>query len=161
MAKLPALPSVRSGVAQGLSANESYRQFQATARENGLQGLRRQDYLRLYSETRTAIGRAAAAAAAPRDVLPSGELISDLSTFGKTGYVSWVNVYQRVPGETELIRTPWQIRSDELITPEEAERRAGQAIAQNPYDYERTLVGLGYAGTTRLVPGLAYDETED
>lgn len=152
MAKLPALPWVRSGVSQGLSANESYRQFQSTAREQGLQGLRRQDYLRLYSETRGARGRAGLAVGADRQSLPSGDLLSQRTTERATGYGSWVMVYQRAKGETELIQQPWLIRSNELITPEEAERRVGEAIANNPYEYDRTLVGVGYIGTDVYTP---------
>lgn len=153
MAKLPALPWIRSGVTQGLSANASYRAFQQAAHADGLQGLRRQDYLRLYGETRSARGTTAQAVSAPRDVLPSSELINRRSTVNKSGYGSWVMVYQRNKGETEIIKSPWLIRSNELLTPMEAERRAGEAIAQNPYEYDRTLVGVGYIGTDQYVVG--------
>lgn len=147
MAKLPALPFIRRSVTAGLSANQSYREFQETARGQGLQGLRRQDYLRLYSETRTARGAAATAVSMPRDVLPSPEQINRRTYGAKTKYGSWVMIYQRAKGETDIIAQPWMIGSDELITPEEAERRAGAAIASNPYEYDRTLLGIGYIGT--------------
>ena len=152
MAQLPALPWVRSGVTQGLSANESYRRFQQAARSEGLQGLRRQDYLRLHSETLGARGRSGLAIGAPRNELPSQELQSPRTTERASGYGSWVMVYQRAKGETEIIQQPWLIRSNELITPEEAERRVGEAIAQNPYEYDRTLIGVGYVGTDVYIP---------
>lgn len=154
MAKLPALPHVRSGVSQGKSANQSYRDYQATAKANGLRGMRRQDYLRLHSQTLAARARTAAAIRAPKTDLPSGEMISPRSTTKARGYGSWVMIYQRTKGETDLIETPWLIRSEELITPEEAERRAGNYIAQNPYEYDRVVLGIGYVGTDAYSPDL-------
>jgi hypothetical protein len=147
LAKLPALQWVRSGVTQGLSANESYRQFQAAARAEGLQGLRRQDYLRLYSETRNARGRVPAAIAYPKNQLPDRTIIAPRTKAGRGGYGSWVMVYQRTSGETDLIGSPWLLRSDELMTPEEAERQVGTYIANNPYEYDRVVIGIGYVGT--------------
>ena len=152
MAKLPALPYVRRGVTQGLSANEAYRRFQQTARAEGLQALRREDFLRLYSETRAARGRSAAAAAHPKTELPTPELISPRTKTGRKGYGSWVMVYQRTKGERDLIAMPWLLRSDELLTPEDAESRVGVYIATNPYEYDRVVIGIGYVGTDRYGP---------
>lgn len=154
MARLPALPFVRSSVTQGLSASESYRRFVSTAHEQGLTGIRRQDYLRLYSETRAARGTTGAAMAAPRDALPSPELINRRTTHHTTGYGSWVMVYQRPTGGGETFKQPWLIRSSELLTPAEAERRVGQFIAENPYNYGRTVTGIGYMGTDEYTPGV-------
>jgi hypothetical protein len=152
LAKLPALPIIRADVTQGLSANASYRKFQAEAAEGGLQGLRRQDYLRLYSETLNARGRVAAAVSAPKDLIPGRENITQRSKAGRQGYGTWVMVYQRTKGETDLIAQPWLLRSDELMTPQEAERQVGSYIANNPYEYDRVLIGIGYAGTDAYQP---------
>lgn len=152
MAKLPALQWIRRDVSSGLSANASYREYTAASAEAGAEGMRRQDFLRLYSETVNARGRVSAAVAAPKTELPSRDIIAQRTKAGRGGYGSWVMVYQRTKGESDLVAEPWLLRSDELLTPEEAERRVGSAIAQNPYEYPRVVIGIGYVGTDEYNP---------
>jgi hypothetical protein len=150
MAKLSALPRVRAGVTEGLSANESYQRYQDEAHENDLQGMRRQDYLRLYSQTRELRELGQEAIRWEKDVLPPKTV--DRNTEYSTGYGQWVMIYQRTIGESDMIQMPYLIRSNEPLTPEEAEQRALGYLERNPDDYDRRTLGVGYVGTERFVP---------
>lgn len=153
MAKLPALPFVRSSVSRGLSANHAYRDYRVTAGEQGLRGMRRQDFLRLYSETRDARDTTAQAMDAPKNVIPSGDLITRRTTEYATGYGTFVNIYQRTRGQDDLIHTPYLIKSREPITPAQAEQRALWYLEQEePEVYDRVTLGVSYAGTNLFVP---------
>lgn len=152
MAKLPALPFVRSSVTQGLSANQSYRQYRTLARENGLQGMRRQDYLRIYSETIAARGNAARAMQQPKDRVPNTDEIVNRSTVNARGYGQWVAIYQRTSGQNDFIHMPFLVKTREPITPAEAEARAMQYLEQEPDAYNRVTIGVGYMGTEQFNP---------
>lgn len=154
MAVLPALPFIRSSVSQGLSGNEAYRRFVATAHEQGLTGIRRHDFTRLYSQTRAARGRMGEAMGAPRDVLPSPEMISPGRGESRHRFISWVMTYQREVGGTEITQEPWAVGSEELLTPEEAERRIGEAVANSPQSYPRRFLGAVYTGTDDFTLGV-------
>lgn len=152
MAKLPALPFVRSSVTQGLSASESYRQYQQLARENDLRGMRRQDYLRIYSETMAARGNAARAMQQPKDRVPTTDEIVNRSTVRAKGYGQWVAIYQRTSGQNDFMHMPFLVKTSEPITPEEAEARALEFLSQQPDEYNRVTIGVGYMGTEEFNP---------
>lgn len=152
MAKLPALPYIRSTVSQGLSANQSYRQYQSLARSQDLEGMRRQDYLRLYSETVAIRGQAATAMGRPKNTVPAADEIISRSTVNARGYGQWVAIYQRTSGTGDFYHTPFLIKTNEPITPEEAEARALAYLDQQPDEYNRVTLGVGYMGTERFNP---------
>lgn len=152
MAKLPALPYVRSGVTQGLSANEAYRRYQSQARDNDLQGTRRQDFLRLYSETRTARANAVQAMQAPKDQLPGADEIVHRTTINARGYGQWVMIYQRTSGQSDFMQQPFLVKSSQPITPAEAERRALDFLTDDDNTYNRVTLGVGYVGTEQFHP---------
>lgn len=154
MATLPAMPWVRSGLSQGLSANAALGAFRQAAQEQGLSAIRRQDFLRLYSATRSAREATREAMAADRTSAPDQGIIREMPLSAEEGYGSWVMVYQRQTGGSEPFQQPWLLKSEELLTPEEAERRVGELIAQNPYDYGRTVTGVQYIGTDHYTPGV-------
>lgn len=152
MPKLPALPFVRQSVSQGLSANQAYRDYRSLAGEQGLRGMRRQDFLRLYSETRDVRADVADAMDRPKDVVPSGSDIIERTTEYATGYGTWVSIYQRTRGMDDLIHTPFLIKTAEPITPAEAEQRAQWFLEQEEPDvYNRITLGVAYTGTNRFV----------
>jgi hypothetical protein len=152
MAKLPALPFVRSSVTQGLSANASYRQYSTLARDNGLQGMRRQDYLRVYSETLASRGNAARALTQPKDRPPTNDEIVNRSTVNARGYGQWVAIYQRTSGQDDFMHMPFLVKTREPITPAEAEARALDYLNQEPDAYDRVTIGVGYMGTEHFTP---------
>lgn len=152
MPKLPALPYARSGVSQGLTANAAYKLYQQTAESQGLQGTRRQDFLRLYSETRALRGVAAQAVQAPKDTIPESNLIVRRGTVQAQGYGQWVGIYQRTVGTSDYYHTPFLVKSSQPLTPAEAEAQALSYLDQQPEKYNRTTLGVQYLGTERFVP---------
>lgn len=153
MAKLPALPFVRSSVTQGLSANQAYRDYRLTAGEQGLRGMRRQDFLRLYSETLAVRDDVAEAMDRPKNVVPSADAIKERTTEYATGYGTWVSIYQRTRGQNDLIHTPFLIKTNTPISPAEAEQRALWFLEQEEPDvYNRITLGVTYTGTNLFTP---------
>lgn len=152
MAKLPALPFVRSSVTNGLSANESYRQYRSLAADNGLQSMRRQDYLRIYSETLATRGNALRALSQPKDRVPASDEIVNRSTVNARGYGQWVAIYQRTSGQNDFMHVPFLVKTNEPITPAEAEARAMDYLNQQPDAYDRVTIGVGYLGTEKFNP---------
>lgn len=150
MARIPPLPFVRSGVSQGWSANQAYRHYQSTAQDAGVQGVRRQDFLRLYSETIALRGLAAEAIDMPKDQLPTR--IEPRGTRRATGYGHWVAIYQRTSGSSDLLLQPFLVKSREPLTPAEAEARAREYLDKEPERYNRVTLGVGYLGTEQFVP---------
>lgn len=152
MAKLAALPYVRSGVTQGLSANAAYRNYQDTAHSQDLQGTRRQDFLRLYSETRASRARVGDAMQQDKDALPAGDQIQKRTTINARGFGQWVMIYQRTGGQADFMKTPFLIKSNQPITPAEAEARARDYLSDDENAYNRVTLGVGYAGTEQYFP---------
>lgn len=152
MAKLPALQYVRTGVTQGMSANATYRHYQTTAREQGLTGMRRQDFLRLYSHTLNVRAGTLDAINAPKDEVAGGLDIPIRPTVHARGYGHWVGIHQRTIGESDYIFTPFLIKSNEAMTPADAEARALQYLDQAPDVYNRTTMGVSYMGAEQFNP---------
>lgn len=152
MAQLPALPYIRRGVTEGLSANAAYRGYQTTARENDLRGMRRQDFLRMYSQTINSRSNVIDAMAAPKDQVAGGLDIPTRDTVNATGYGHWVGIHQRTVGESDYIFTPFLVKSREPMTPEQAEARAMDFLQTAPDEYNRTTMGVVYMGAERFSP---------
>ena len=152
LSRLPAIPYVRNGVSQGWSANRAYQHYRDQAREAEATGLRRQDFLRLYSETRALRGLAEQAIQAPRHLPP--ETIEPRSTRFTSGYGSWVHIYQRASGETDLLHKVFLVKSADPITPEEAEQQALEWAQAGEDSYNYVTLGVGYMGTEQFIPRL-------
>lgn len=152
MAKLPALPYVRTGVTQGMSANATYRQYQALARENGLQGMRRQDFLRLFSFTLNSRARVLEGMNAPKDLVAGGMTVPERPTINATGYGHWVGIHQRTRGQSDYIFTPFLVKSNTPMTPAEAEQRALDYLAVAPDVYDRVTTGVSFMNIEQFTP---------
>jgi hypothetical protein len=152
LANLDALRYVRTGVSQGWSANRAYRHYSSEAHSNDLTALRRQDFLRLYSETRALRGQAAEAIGQPRGEIPT--TIQPRGTRFTSGYGQWVHIYQRPSGETDLLHKVFLVKSNNPITPEEAEAQALQWAREGESQYNYVTLGVGYMGTEQFIPGL-------
>lgn len=151
MPKLPALPFARSAVTQGLSANQAYANYRQAAGEVGARGMRRQDFLRLYSETRAMRADLAEAMDRPKNLVPSSDQINTRTSEYQTGFIQSVIIYQRTRGEQDLIETPFMIKTNRPITPGEAEQRAQWYLEQEEPDvYNRVTLGVAYTGTVEL-----------
>lgn len=152
MAKLPALPYVRTGVTEGLSANAAYRHYQDTAHSQDLTGMRRQDFLRLYSHTISVRARALEAMQAPKDLPAGGMDIPVRPTINVTGYGHWVGIHQRTRGESDYIFTPYLVKANAPMTPADAEGRALEFLQQAPDMYDRVTLGVVYMGAEQFQP---------
>jgi len=152
--KLPVLPFVRSGITRGVSANAAYREYRATAQSIGedVTTTRRQDFLRLYSQTLNLRGLAQQAVGMPRDIVP--DQVEPRDTKYARGYGQWVMVFQRTRGGEDFLPMPFLIKSNEPITPAEAEARALSYVETQADDYDRVLLGVSYAGTERFQPNV-------
>lgn len=150
--RLPALPYARAGVTEGLSANQIYSGYQAISRAEGLTGMRRQDFLRLVSEVRASRGNISGAMQAPKNVTPSAPDIANRTTVRARGYGTWVTAWQRSKGQSDFMEQRFLIKSDEPITPAEAERRTGTMLANNDDIYDRVTLGVTYTGTEFYTP---------
>lgn len=152
MPKIPALPYVRSGVSQGLSANAAYRNYQTNARESGATGMRRQDFLRLYSQTRNLRSQATELIDAPKNIINGGVTPAQRDTVYAKGNGYWVAVYQRTQGEEDFMVTPYLLKTHEQLTPAEAERRVGAFLTESEDVYNRVVLGVGLVGIEQFNP---------
>lgn len=150
MAKLPALPYVRASVTQGVPPSQAYAQYQLTAHESGLTGMRKQDFLRLYSQTVALRGHAALAMNYPKDQPP--EQTIPRNTVRARGYGQWVAIYQRTSNGSDFFHTPYLVKSSRPLTPAEAEAEALGYLELQPDEYDRVTLGVGYMGTEQFIP---------
>lgn len=154
--KLPALQFIRQSITAGLGASQTYDQYLATVKANDWRGMRKQDFLRLYSQTVNVRQAVREQMNAPRNVVPS--TIEARGTINARGYGTWVGIHQRSSGQSDYIFTPFLIKSNVPITPEEAEQRALDFLDQQPDEYNRTTIGVGYLSTEHFIPGYQYDQ---
>lgn len=163
MAKLPALPFVRAGVSEGLSANQAFRQYQAAAREATAQtgqpytASRRTVFLQMYSEARMARQRIGQALNAPKDIPGGGLTPQQRTTQFATGYGNWVSIFHRPIGSAEVERFYYLAKSSQPLTPAEAEARARadfEAAAQNEHGtvYRSVIEGVIFTGVEQYNP---------
>jgi hypothetical protein len=154
--KLPALQFIRSSITSGLGASQTYDQYLATVKANNWRGMRKQDFLRLYSETVNVRESVRQNMNAPRKTVPSN--VEKRGTINARGYGTWVGIHQRTSGESDYIFTPFLIKTSVPITPEEAEQRAADYLDQQPDEYNRVVTGIGYLTTEHFIPGYQYEE---
>lgn len=148
----PALAFIRASVTQGLSGNQAYRDYRAQFPARAPEAMRRQDFLRLYSETVGLRGQATAAISAPKNV-PHGGLVPQQrgSRYAEPGsYGYWVGVYQRTIGTSDYLHTPFLVKSNEPMTPEQAEQQVLDWLQQEPDQYNRTTLGVGFLGVEQF-----------
>lgn len=154
--KFPALQFIRSNITAGVGASQTYDQYLAIVKENDWRGMRKQDFLRLYSQTVNVRASVLDSMAAPRNTVPS--TIEKRGTITARGYGTWVGIHQRTSGQQDYIFTPFLIKSDQPITPEEAEQRALAYLEEQPDEYNRVTLDVGYLTTEQFIPGYTYDE---
>ena len=154
--KLPALPFIRSSLSQGLGPTDTYRQYAATVKANDWRGMRAQDFYRLYHETNNVRATVKETMSSPPNTIPSQ--IAKRGTITARGYGQWVGIHQRTRGENDYIFTPFLVKTGKPITPAEAEARALDWLEQQPDEYNRVTLAVGYLTTEQFIPGYRYDE---
>ena len=165
MPKIPALPFVRAGVSAGLSANESFRQYQAAAQQAREQtgeeytAGNRAAFLQLYSSVRSARSSVTAAMTAPKDVPLGGLTPVDVPSRLARGLHSWAALFVRPVGSSDVERLNYYIRHDQPLTPAEVEARARadwEASRQQEHGTAEgyVLEGVTFTGVENLQPTL-------
>jgi len=154
--KFPALQFIRQSITNGVGASNTYDQYLAIVKENNWRGMRKQDFLRLYSQTVNVREGVREAMNAPRNTRPSA--VEKRGTINARGYGTWVGIHQRTQGQSDYIFTPFLIKSNVPITPEEAEQRAQQYLDEQPDEYNRVTIAVGYLNTEQFIPGYQYDD---
>lgn len=158
MPKIPALPFIRSGISQGWSGRQAYREFQALAKEMTAETgeryvtMRMHDFQRLYTQTLVHRQDIVNAITRPVDRLPLGPEVNIRNTERATGYGTWVVLSQRTRGESDFIQTPYLIKSAQPITPQEAIDRVMQFAERDENNYNRVTLSVMYTGTERFIP---------
>lgn len=154
--KFPALQFIRSSITNGVGPSNTYDQYRAIVKHNDWRGMRKQDFLRLYSQTVNVREGVKDQMNAPRGVVPS--TIEKRGTINARGYGAWVGIHQRTIGQRDYIFTPFLVKSNKPITPEEAEQRAMDYLEQQPDEYGRVTLAVGYLNSEQFVPGYQYDD---
>lgn len=161
--KLPSIGFIRSGVAQGLSANEAYRQYQQAAQaESEAQGFHitasnRSTFLQQYGATWAARGQITDAITAPKDA-PFGGLTPIRREATIPGaYLYTGAAFTRLPGTTDIERSIHMIRSREALTPQEVENRIRDQIESSTVEAHGTFAGyiiegITFTGVEELIP---------
>jgi len=139
-----------------MGASQTYDSYLAIVKANAWRGMRKQDFLRLYSQTVNVRAGVAEQMNAPRNVVPSN--IEKRGTITARGYGTWVGIHQRTQGQQDYIFTPFLIKSPQPITPEEAEARAMSFLEEQPDEYNRVTLAVGYLNAEHFLPGYQYDE---
>lgn len=152
MARLDALPYVRAGLSQGLTVTQALRDYREAAAGAGLTGMRTYDFQRLYSTIGAVRGQAEQALNADKDIPGGGLTPVQWPTASEPGYGHWVQTYQIERDSGALTQSSMIIKSDEIITPEEAEQRALAFLSTNPDQYNRRTIGVTFSGLVEMVP---------
>lgn len=154
--KYDALQYIRQSISNGVGASQTYNSYLSIVRANDWRGMRKQDFLRLYSQTVNVREAVRDSMNAPRTTVPS--VIESRGTINARGYGTWVGIHQRTAGQSDYIFTPFLIKTNKPITPEEAEGRALAYLDEQPDEYNRVTIGVGYLSTEHFIPGYQYDE---
>lgn len=117
-----------------------------------MQGMRRQDFLRLYSQTRALRGQATEAMVAPKDV-PFGGLSPEVrNTQRARGFGYWAQVFQRSRAGDAFMSTPFLVKTTEALTPAEVEARVAGFLSDSENTYDRVTLGIGFVGVELFNP---------
>lgn len=163
MPSIPALPFIRNAISEGRSANAAYRDLQRavkSAREEdnqAWQGMGRQAFLRLYSQTLALRSKVPNALDWDVNLKPDATVIGQRDTTRGRGYLTWLSVATREVGSTEVEGQYFVIRTNEPLSPQEAMDQAQAGFIQQQQQGHgsargRVWVGATYTGTEQLNP---------
>lgn len=139
-----------SAVKRNLSANESLREL----RDLGY-GIRRQDWLALVREVRGTLETRATGMGRDGTRRPTRSEIFVMTTVIETGFMQHIDVWVKDRETGEIGIRPYSIRTDELMTHDDAIETALDRMAAHAENYGETILGGSYLGTYILVPKVA------
>ena len=121
------------------------------------QGIGRQSFLRLYSETLAARQKVGRALDYDIDQLPDASVMADRSSRFSKGFITWLTIYTRQQGITDIETQFFAVHSKQPITPSEAMAKARQGFEDNAQQEHGSnagysFIGATYSGTWRMQP---------
>lgn len=134
-------------VKEGLSANEGLR----LSRESGI-GIRRQDWLTLVREVRTAIAAGTIETMQPLELRPFATEAIPLQTVGATGFIQYIDVWVRDRETGEIRIRPYAVHTEELMARGDVVATAIDRMQRYEDLYGERILGGVYAATHILVP---------
>jgi hypothetical protein len=157
---------VRNAISNGQSANSAYRAMRQAAQdlteETGQtwQGIGRQSFLKLYSETLAARNKVGNALDYGVDLLPDDTVMTNRSSRYSKGFITWLTIYTRASGETDIETEFFAVHSQEPITPATAFATAQQGFEDAKMSDHgsppktTTFIGATYSGTWAMQPNM-------
>lgn len=136
-----------SAVKRGLSANEGLRQYLQAGGH-----VRRQDWLALVREVRGTLETRATGIGRQGDRKPTRSEIFVMTTVLETGYMQHVDIWVKDRETGEIGIRPYSIRTDDLLTHDDAIETALDRMAVHAENYNETILGGSYLGTYILIP---------
>lgn len=146
MADFPLSAAIRA-VKEGLSANESLRQLRAAG-----SGVRRQDWLALMREVRDQLEVNAVGMTRPGNRAPLASEIFVMTTVIETGFMQHIDIWVKSHETGEIGIRPYSIRTDDLLTHDDAVETALDQFGAHADNYGETILGATYHSTYILAP---------
>lgn len=136
-----------SAVKRNLSANEALREL----RDLGY-GIRRQDWLALVREVRGTLETRATGIGRQGDRKPTNSEIFVMTTAIETGFMQHIDIWVKDQETGEIRIRPYSIRTDDLMTHDDAIATALDNFGVHAKKYGETILGASYLGTYILIP---------
>jgi hypothetical protein len=124
-------------IREGLSANKALDLLKSYD-----QGIRRADFLRIYGQARRGISLGEAINLHPGHYLPGRDLITPWQVNRPRGYVYQVGVTATDTESGSQILHMYSVTTTQLITKDEAEQQAHDAMVANAEQYGETIDGV-------------------
>lgn len=138
---------IRAAVRAGESANQAFRTAVGTT-----VGIRRADFLSLYRQVRDDIQRQSTGIDRPGDRRPFQREIVAMFTVVETGFMQHLDIWVKDRETGEIYPRPFSIRTDDLLTHDDAIATALEAFEEHADTYGETILGASYRSTYELVP---------
>jgi hypothetical protein len=137
----------RQIIKEGRSANSGLTELKALGA-----GIRRQDWLSIVREVRTAMESQATGIDRPGHRRPYRREILVMSTTVATGFIQYVDVWVKDGDTGEIGIRPYGIRTDDLMTHDDAIETALDRMTEHSGDYNEMILGGTYMATYELIP---------
>lgn len=137
-----------SVVKNGVSANEGFRQITRTEL-----GIRRQDWLATVRAAREELERNAQAYDRQGNRRPYRREILAMQTVTATGFMQHIDIWVKDNETGEIYPRPYSIRTDDLLTHDDAIATALDRYSDSAKFYGETILGAAYSTTFELIPG--------
>lgn len=130
-----------------ISANEALRELKAVDA-----GIRRQDFLALVREFRDDLSLNLKGIDRPGSRRPYTREMTFVTSSVATGYTQMVDIWVKDVETGEIYSRPYGIRTDDLMTHDDAIETALDRYQQHADFYGQSILAATYAGTLRWTP---------